>query len=96
VEVDWDVAKNDFNQKKHDLSFGDASELFRSGDYLELFDEAHSAYEDRFIAIGPISAGSLSSCSQRLRTKLSVSSVLEWRPSGRSHCTKNTGRDENE
>ena len=32
--------------------------MFTSGaDYLELFDEAHSDEEDRFIAIGPISRG---------------------------------------
>jgi len=26
-------------------------------DYLEIFDEAHSDYEDRFIAVGPIKSG---------------------------------------
>ena len=32
--------------------------LFTSGvDYLEIFDEAHSEDEDRFIAIGPIRRG---------------------------------------
>jgi uncharacterized DUF497 family protein len=58
VRVTWDRAKNLSNQKKHGLSFEDASELFRSGvDYLELFDEDHSDEEDRFIAIGPIRRG---------------------------------------
>ena len=58
VRVTWDRAKNLSNQKKHGLSFEEASELFRSGvDYLELFDEDHSDEEDRFIAIGPIRRG---------------------------------------
>ena len=53
-----DEAKNVANQKKHGISFGEASKLFRSrGGYLEIFDEAHSDVEDRFIAIGPISRG---------------------------------------
>lgn len=40
------------------MSFEQASTLFERGDeYLEIFDEAHSYDEDRFIAIGPISRG---------------------------------------
>jgi uncharacterized DUF497 family protein len=58
VRVSWDRAKNLANQKKHGISFQEASELFTSGvDYLELFDDVHSEDEDRFIAIGPIRRG---------------------------------------
>ena len=53
----WDEAKNLENRRKHGLSFEEARELFASSDYLEIFDEAHSGSEDRFIAIGPISRG---------------------------------------
>lgn len=54
----WDEAKNRENREKHEVSFEEASELFRSGDdYVEIFDEEHSADEDRFIAIGPIRHG---------------------------------------
>ena len=54
----WDPAKNEVNVQKHGVSFEEAQSLFSSGeDYLELFDEAHSASEDRFIAIGPIARG---------------------------------------
>jgi uncharacterized DUF497 family protein len=58
VRVTWDEAKNLANQKKHGVSFEEARKLFssRTG-YLEIFDEAHSDVEDRFIAIGPISRG---------------------------------------
>lgn len=50
--------KNASNRKKHGLSFEEAAELFLSGvDYLELVDEAHSADEDRFIAVDPIGRG---------------------------------------
>lgn len=58
MRVEWDEAKNLANQRKHGLSFEEAEELFASGsDYLEIFDEAHSEFEDRFIAIGPITRG---------------------------------------
>jgi uncharacterized DUF497 family protein len=58
VRVTWDEAKNRANQRKHRLSFQEARALLVSGaDYLELFDEEHSEYEDRFIAIGPIARG---------------------------------------
>jgi uncharacterized protein len=58
VKVDWDDAKNLANQRKHGVSFEEASELFTSGaDHLEIFDEAHSDDEDRFIAIGHIVRG---------------------------------------
>jgi uncharacterized DUF497 family protein len=58
VRVTWDEAKNVANQRKHGVSFQEASKLFSSrADYLEIFDETHSDIEDRFIAIGPISRG---------------------------------------
>ena len=58
MTVEWDVAKNQSNQRNHGVSFEEASELFRSGvDYLEIYDHEHSVGEDRFIAIGPIRRG---------------------------------------
>lgn len=58
TRIRWDEAKNRANQRKHGISFDEAGELFRSpAGYLEMFDDAHSATEDRFIAIGPISRG---------------------------------------
>lgn len=58
MRVVWDDVKNRANIKKHGVSFEEASALFTgAGDYLELFDEAHSTDEDRFIAIGPVKAG---------------------------------------
>lgn len=55
---EWDDAKDLANRKKHGLSFSEASQLFYSGgEYLEIFDVAHSDAEERFIAIGPIDRG---------------------------------------
>ncbi len=58
MEFEWDDEKAATNQHKHGVSFDEAQELFTSrNDYLELYDENHSTYEDRFIAIGPIQRG---------------------------------------
>jgi len=58
VRIEWDEAKNAANQRKHGLSFEEAQRLFDSGDdYIEIFDRDHSDFEDRFIAIGPITRG---------------------------------------
>jgi uncharacterized DUF497 family protein len=58
MRVEWDAAKDLANREKHDLSFEEAATLFTSGvDYLEIYDEAHSGDEDRFIAVGPIRRG---------------------------------------
>lgn len=58
MRVAWDEAKNLTNQRNHGISFEEAADLFSSAsDYLEIFDEAHSDSEDRFIAIGPVVRG---------------------------------------
>jgi len=58
MRITWSPEKNDANVRKHDVSFEEAGELFTSGvDYLEVFDDEHSDFEDRFIAIGPIRRG---------------------------------------
>lgn len=58
MRVEWDEQKNADNQVKHGVSFEEVRELFTSGrDYLELYDDAHSIFEDRFIAIGIVPRG---------------------------------------
>lgn len=58
MRITWDPVKNAANLRKHAISFEEAQMLFLSAaDYLEIFDEAHSVLEDRFIAIGPIARG---------------------------------------
>ena len=58
TRFEWDPEKDASNQQKHGIGFSEATELFTSDvDYLEIYDELHSDYEDRFIAIGPIRRG---------------------------------------
>ena len=58
MKLEWDDDKNLRNQEVHDVSFEEASRLFTDEvDCLEIFDEHHSDFEDRFISIGPIQRG---------------------------------------
>ena len=58
MRVEWDPTKDLANQRKRNVSFREAAELFTSGrDYLEIFDAPHSELEDRFIAIGLVRRG---------------------------------------
>jgi len=57
-KLEWNEAKDRSNQKRHGISFREASRLFESGErYLEIFDVEHSEFEDRSIAIGMIDRG---------------------------------------
>ena len=58
MRFEWDPSKDRTNRRKHGLGFDEVQELFTSGvDYLEIFDEAHSDEEERFIAVGPVQRG---------------------------------------
>ncbi len=58
MTITRDPAKNAANVQKHGVPYEEAQGLLCSGDdYVEICDEAHSATDDRFIAIGPIARG---------------------------------------
>ena len=58
VKVTLDHDKNLANQQKDGVSFEEASEIFVDNvDTLDIFDDTHSEFEDRFISIGPIKRG---------------------------------------
>ena len=51
--IEFDVAKDEENRRKHDLPLG-AAELLFNGPFIEEEDRRHSYGETRFIATGPI------------------------------------------
>jgi len=60
MRFEWDPAKAAANRKKHGVSFREATEVFaRDASCLEIYDEAHSDEEDRFIAVGKSKRGVL-------------------------------------
>ncbi len=86
VRFEWDPAKAEANRRKHGVSFEAARSLLTSGvDYLEIYDDAHSGGEDRYLAIGPTARGAWSSPNGR-RTPSGSSGPGE-RPAARSVCS---------
>ncbi len=51
-EFDWDPVKARQNLKKHGVSFERAARNFLDPCAISIFDEKHSASEDRWITIG--------------------------------------------
>ena len=51
MEFEWDIDKNKANQKKHQISFEEAAEIFRYPTY-EIVDTRVDYGETRYIAIG--------------------------------------------
>jgi len=49
---EWDEKKNALNLKKHGVSFETASMVFNDPKRLDIYDEGHSEYEDRWNTIG--------------------------------------------
>lgn len=52
VDFEWDASKADSNQKKHGVSFEEASTAFGDPLSLTIPDPDHSHEEDRFVLMG--------------------------------------------
>lgn len=51
-EFEWDEEKAQLNLKKHGISFEAAAKVFGDVNRIEIYDEAHSIQEERYITIG--------------------------------------------
>ncbi len=52
MKFEWDAAKERANRNKHGVSFIEATLIFADKFALSIYDETHSAKEDRWISIG--------------------------------------------
>lgn len=52
--VEWDDDKAEKNLKKHGIYFEDAARIFLDDNRIEIFDELHSDFEDRYKVIGRV------------------------------------------
>lgn len=52
ITFEWDETKNQANQRKHGVSFEEASTVFYDDEALLRDDPEHSEEEDRFIILG--------------------------------------------
>lgn len=54
MQFEWDSEKEKINIIKHGIDFTTAARVFTDTNRLELYDEAHSEVEERYITIGII------------------------------------------
>lgn len=52
LEFEWDAEKAKLNLKKHGVPFETAAKVFLDENRIEIYDEANSIEEDRYITIG--------------------------------------------
>ena len=56
---EWDIRKAAANIQKHGVNFESAATVFRDSEAMSLFDQKHSADEDRWITLGLDNRGQL-------------------------------------
>ena len=59
MDFEWDPEKEQSNQRKHDVSFLEASMVFGDPMELTIYDPDHSEGEYRFLSVGRSSSGRL-------------------------------------
>lgn len=59
MDFEWDPEKEQSNQRKHDVSFLEASTVFGDPMELTIYDPDHSEGEHRFLSVGRSSSGRL-------------------------------------
>lgn len=52
MRFEWDQSKDEANQKKHDVSFAEAQEVFDDPLHMAILDHRFSYFEERWITIG--------------------------------------------
>lgn len=56
-EFDWDLNKARANRTKHGVAFEEGATVFRDPRALSIYDDEHSAAEDRWITLGISTSG---------------------------------------
>jgi hypothetical protein len=57
VRFEWDERKNRANQRKHGVSFDDASKVFGDPLHVSWLDERFSTFEERWVTVGRTNSG---------------------------------------
>ena len=56
-DFEWDLPKAKSNRRAHAVTFEEAATVIQDPQMLTLYDEQHSAIEDRWITLGISAAG---------------------------------------
>ncbi len=73
---EYDEEKNQMNIEKHGISFRNAARVFFDYDRIEMYDDEHSADEDRYNTIGDTACGNLNIIGNLNRDGKTVDDIL--------------------
>lgn len=59
MKFEWDIKKDEQNKQKHKVTFPEACLVFADNYSLNLFDNAHSIEDPRWITMGQIPGGEI-------------------------------------
>ena len=88
---DWDENKNRINQKKHGVSFEEASTVFFDEEALVRDDPDHSEDEDRFVILGISSNARLLVVCHCYRESDTVIRIISARKATTAECKQYGG-----
>lgn len=90
---DWDEVKNNINQKKHGISFEEASTVFFDENALLIPDPDHSEDEERFLILGFSSDVKLLVVAHCYRCDDSVIRIISARKATRNETKQYTEKE---
>jgi uncharacterized protein len=79
LEFDWDEAKNQINQEKHDVSFIDAQYAFTDPKRVIAHDDEHSELEERWYCFGEVDGGIMTVRFTHRGRKIRIFGAGYWR-----------------
>jgi uncharacterized DUF497 family protein len=90
MKFEWDEDKNLANLKKHKISFEDAAFVFSDKEALTIYDNEHSADEDRWITIGMIKNTNLIVVihTERIRKDIDFISIISARKANKNEINE--------
>ena len=87
LKFEWDENKNHINQKKHGVSFYEATTVFYDDSALVIQDPEHSESEERFLILGMSSNARLLIVCHCLRESETVIRIISARKATKSESS---------
>ena len=84
MKIEWNESKDVINQRKHGISFQEASTVFSDENALLLKDPGHSSKEERFILLGLSSSINILVVCHCYRTKDEIIRIISARKANKS------------
>ena len=86
---EWDLLKNEQNEKKHGVSFFDAQYAFADPRRVIIEDLNHSETEDRFFCLGKVKGGVMTARFTERHGSIRIIGAGYWRKGEKIYDQKN-------